>query len=58
MKSFAKLLIALFALGAISCTHEDSVENEEALFTTNELTLETKADTGNTGAAEDPPPDK
>lgn len=58
MKSFTVMLIALLTLGAVSCTQEDLVENEEALFDMNELTLETKADTGNTGSAEDPPPKK
>lgn len=57
MKSFTMLLIALLTLGVVSCTQEDLVENEEALFDTNELTLETTAGTGNTGSAEDPPPD-
>lgn len=58
MKSFTVMLIALMALGMVSCEQESSIENEEALFDMNDgLILETSADTGNTGSAEDPPPD-
>lgn len=58
MKSFTVIFIALLALGTVSCTQEDSIANEEALFDMNDrLTLETKANTGNTGTGEDPPED-
>ena len=57
MKSFTVIAIALFALGMVSCETE-SVASDEALFDTNDsLIIETTANTGNTGTADDPPED-
>jgi len=57
MKSYTIIATALLALGFISCTQEDSVASEEALFDfNNNPAVETTADTGNTDTPDDPPP--
>lgn len=56
MKSFTVILMTLLTLGTLSCTQEDSVANEEALFDMNDsLVLETNANTGNTDSDDDDP---